>query len=87
VSRRALLFDTTDPQAPLFTRRRAYKKHLWPKLTAKIKVHEEFIMLHRLATSWVGVWIDVQLTVKEHYNRRMKKAGARDARLRTLMKT
>jgi len=74
-------------EAALFTRRRGHKKHLWPTLTAKIRVGDGFIRFNRQATRWLGVWMDVHLTLKEHHNRCLKKARAAEARLRTLTKT
>jgi len=35
-SRRGLQFDTAKTEAALFTRRRGHRKHLRPKLTAKL---------------------------------------------------
>ena len=42
-SRRDLQFDTAKTEAALFTSRSGHKKHLQPKLTAKIKVAENFV--------------------------------------------
>jgi len=42
-SRRYLQFDTAKTEVALFTRRRGHKKHLQPKLTAKIKVGDGFV--------------------------------------------
>jgi hypothetical protein len=86
-SRRGLQFDTVKTDAALFTRRRGHKTHLRPKLTAKIKVGNGFILFNKEATLWLGVWMDAHLTFKEHHNRCMKKARAAEARLRTLTKT
>ena len=86
-SRRGLQFDTAKTEATLFTHRSGHKKHLWPKLTAKIRVGDSFIRFNRQATLWLGVWMDAQLTLKEHHNRWMKKARAAEARLRTLTHT
>jgi len=85
--RRGLQFDTAKMAAALFTRRRGHKKHLRPKLTAKIKLCDGFIWFNRQATRWLGVWMDPHLTLKEHQNRCMTKARAAEARLRTLTKT
>jgi hypothetical protein len=80
-SRRGLQFDTATTEAALFTHRRGHKNHLWPKLTAKIRVGDGFIRFNRQATRWLGVWMDAHLTLKEHHNRCMKKARAPEARL------
>jgi len=42
-SRRDLQFDTAKTEAALFIPRRGHKEHLWPKLTAKIKVGNRFV--------------------------------------------
>ena len=65
-SRQGLQFDTAKTEAALFTRRRGHKKHLRPKLTAKIRVGDGFIRFNRQATRWLGVWMDAHLTLKEH---------------------
>jgi len=67
-SRRGLQFDTAKMEAALFSRRRGHKKHLQPKLTAKIMVGDGFIRFNRQATRWLGVWMDAHLTLKEHHN-------------------
>ena len=58
------------------TRRRGHRKHLRPKLTAKIRVGNGSIQFNAQATRWLGVWMYAHLTFKEHYNRCMKKARA-----------
>jgi len=86
-SQRGLQYDTAKTEAALFTRRRGYKKHLEPTLTAKIRVGDGFIRFNKQATRWLGVWMDTRLTFKEHHNRCMKTARGDKARLRTLTKT
>jgi hypothetical protein len=85
--RRELEFDTAKTEAALVTRRRGHKKHLRPKLTAKIRVGNGFVRFNKEATRWLGVWMDAHLTFKEHHNRCMKKARAAEARLRSLTRT
>jgi len=63
-------------EAALLTRRRGHRKHLRPKLTAKIRVGNGSIQFNAQATRWLGVWMYAHLTFKEHYNRCMKKARA-----------
>jgi len=48
--RRDLQFDTAKTEAALFTRRRGHKKHLQPKLTAKLKVGNGFVRFNKEAT-------------------------------------
>jgi hypothetical protein len=86
-SRQGLPFDPAKTEAALFTRRRAHRKHLRPKLTAKIRVASSVIRFNTQATRWLGGWMDVHLTFKEQHNRCMKKARAAEARLRTLTTT
>jgi len=81
VSRRGLQFDTSKTEATLFMRRQGQRKHLWPKLTAKIPVGNGSIWFNKQATRWLGVWRDAHLTLKEHHNRCMKKVRAAEARL------
>ena len=83
-SRRDLQFNTGKTEAALFTHRRGHKKHLRPKLTAKIKVGDGFFQFNKEATWWLGVWMDAHLTFKEHHNCCMKKARAAEDQLRVL---
>ena len=83
-SRRDLQFDTAQTEAALFTCRRGHKKHLRPKLTAKIKVGDGFVRFNKEATRLLGVLKDAHLTFNEHHNRCMKKARAAEAQLRVL---
>jgi hypothetical protein len=64
-STRGLQFNTAKTEAALFTRRRGYTKHLWPKLTAKIRVGNGTIQLNTQATRWLGVRMDAHLAFKE----------------------
>jgi hypothetical protein len=86
-SRRGLQFDTAKTEVALFTRRRGHRKHLRPKLTAKIRVGNESVRFNAQATRWLGVWMDAHLTFKEDHNRCMKKAREAEARIRTLTRT
>jgi hypothetical protein len=84
---RGLAFNTATTEAALFTRRRGHWRHLRPKLTAKITVGDGFVKFYKEATRWLGVWMDANLTFKEHHNRYMKKARAAEARLQSFTKT
>jgi len=86
-SRRGHQFDTAKTEATLFTRGRGNKNHLRPKLTAKIRVGDGFLRFNSQATRWLGVWMDVHLTLKVHHNQCMTKARAAEARLRTRTRT
>jgi len=85
-SRRGLQFDTAKTEAALFTARRGHRKHLRPKLTAKIRVGSRSIRFNAQATHWLGVWMDAHLTFKEHHIRCMKNARAAEARHQSLTK-
>jgi hypothetical protein len=54
-SRRGLQFDTAKTEAALFTCRRRHRKHLRPKLTAKIRIGTESIRCNAQAKRWLGV--------------------------------
>jgi len=73
-------------EAALLTRRKGHKQHLWPNLTATIKVGNGFIQFNREATRWLGVWLDTHLTFKEHHTRCMTKVRAAKARFHSLMR-
>ena len=74
-------------EVALFTRRQGHKKHLRPKMISKIKVGNWFIWFNQQETHWLGIWMCVHLTLKEHHNRWMEKARAAEARHWTLTKT
>jgi len=80
-SRRGLQFDAAKMEAALFTHRRGHRKHLRPKLSAKIRVGSGSLRFNAQATCCLGVWMDAHLTFKEHHHRCMKKARAAEARL------
>jgi hypothetical protein len=65
---RQLEIDTSYTLAPLITLSPGQKKHLPPKLTAKIRVGNGFVRFNKEATSWLGVWIGAHLSCKEHHN-------------------
>jgi len=54
-SRHGLQFYTAKTEAELFTHRKGPMKHLRPKLTAKIKVGNNFVQFNKEATRWLGV--------------------------------
>jgi len=53
-SRRGLQFDTAKTEAALFTGRRSHRKHLQPKLTAKIRVRSRVIQFNIQVTRSVS---------------------------------
>jgi hypothetical protein len=78
-SRRGLQINTGTTEVALIPPTPGHKNHLWPKLTAKIWVGDGFIVLNRQATRWLGAWLGVHLTLKEHPTQCMKKATAAEA--------
>jgi len=86
-SRRGLQFDTAKMKAALFTCRLGHREHLWPTLTAKIRVGSRVIRFNSQVTRWLGVWIHTHLTLQEQQNRCRKEARGAEARLRTMTTT
>jgi hypothetical protein len=68
-----LQFDTAKTEAVIFTPRKRYRKHLRHKLTPKRRVRHESIQFNTNATHWLAVWMNADLTFKEHNNGCMKK--------------
>jgi len=87
VSRRGLLFDTATMEAALFMCRGAHRKHLRPKLTARMRVGNGSIQFNTPARCWLGVRMDAPVMFKEHHYQCMKIERAAEVRLRTLTKT
>ena len=69
-------------KAAHITLRRGHKKHLHPKLTAKVKVANGNVQFNNEATQWLGVCMDAHQTFKKHHNRCMKNARAAEAQFR-----
>ena len=70
--------DNGKTEAALF-----HKKRTAP--TAKIEVGDKEIPFSTEATCWLGVWLDSQLTVKEHHTIRLKKGRYTMSLLRRLL--
>jgi len=78
----AVTFDTEKTEAILFCRRR---KHNTPAAPPRgILVDGRTVEFNKQATRWLGVWLDSQLTLKDHHDVRMKKARNAQNRLRRL---
>jgi len=67
-SRRGLQLDTATMETVLFTCRRGHRKHLRPNLTAMIRARYGSIRFNAQGTCWLSVWMDTNLTLKEHHN-------------------
>jgi len=86
-NRRGLQLDTAKMEVALFTRRQVDRKHLRPKLTAKIRVGNRIIRFNTQVTCWLGDWMEAHLTFNEMHIRCMEMCNSAEARLRTLTKT
>jgi len=73
-------FDHGKIEAPLFWR----KKRKGTETSAKVKVGDKEIPFNKEATRWLGVWLDSQLTLKEHHATRLKSGRNATTRLRRL---
>jgi len=72
-------FDHGKTEAALFWRKR--KMH---EAKAKVKVGDNEVPFNKEATRWLGVWLDSQLTLKEHHATRLKNGRNALTRLRRL---
>jgi len=70
-------FDHGKTEAALFR-----KKKQTPK--AKVKVGDNVVPFNKEATRWLGIWLDSQLTLKDHHATRLKDGKKAMARLRRL---
>jgi len=64
-ARSGIAFDHDKTEAALF-----HKKRTAPKAT--VAVGDSKVPFNKEATRWLGVWLDSQLTLKEHHATRMK---------------
>ena len=76
-ARSAVAFDPGKTEAALFHRKRSL-----PETT--VAVGDCDIPFNKEATRWLGIWLDSQLTLKEHHAVRMKKGRQAMARLHRL---
>jgi len=81
----AVQFDAEKTEAVLFTRKRG--KCLKEQIQrARIQVGEHQVVFNQEATRWLGVWLDSGLTLKTHYQTRLRKARTAEARVQALCK-
>jgi len=73
-------FDHGKTEAALFWR----KKRKETETEAKVKVGDKEIPFNKEATRWLGVWLDSQLTLKEHHATRLKSGRNAMTRLHRL---
>jgi len=63
-----MAFDHGKTEAAIFWR----KKIKGTRTEAKVRVGDKEVSFNRAATRWLGVWLDSQLTLKEHHATRLK---------------
>jgi hypothetical protein len=73
-------FDHGKTEAALFWR----KKRKGTATSATVKMGDRKIPFNKEATRWLGVWLDSQLTLKEHHATRLKSGRNAMTRLRRL---
>jgi len=72
-------FDQGKTEAAIF-----WRKRKGTEAKAKVIVGEEEVAFNKDATRWLGVWLDSQLTLKEHHTTRLKSGRNAMTRLRRL---
>lgn len=81
----AVTHDMSKTEAVLFLKAR------WQKFTrlleTRLRVAGETVLFKKNATQWLGVWPNSHLNFAFHFNERMKKAKAAEARIKELSKT
>jgi len=77
VAENRVAFDYGKTEAALF-----YKKRIAP--TATVAVGANNVPFTKEATRWLGIWLDAQLSLKEHHATQMKEGWKAMTRLRRL---
>jgi ribonuclease HI len=75
-----VVFDHGKTEAAIFCR----KTRKGTQTEAKVKVGDKEVSFNRAATRWLGVWLDSQLTLKEHHATRLKSGRNAMNRLKRL---
>jgi len=73
-------FDHGKTEAAMFW----WKKRKGSQTEAQVKVGDKEIPFNRAATQWLGLWLDSQLTLKEHHATRLKSGRNAMKRLKQL---
>ena len=81
----AVTYDMSKTEAILFSKARRQK--LTRLLETRLRVGGETVLFKKDATQWLGIWLDSHLNFAFHFNERMKKAKAAEARIKGLSKT
>jgi len=76
-----MAFDHGKTEAAIFWR----KNRKGTRTEAKVRVGDKEVSFNRAATRWLGVWLDSQLTLKEHHATRLKSGQNTMNRLKRLM--
>lgn len=84
-AKNAVTYDMSKTEAVLFSKARQQK--LTRLLETRLRVSGETLLFEKDATRWLGVWLDSRLNFAFHFNERMKKAKAAEARIKGLSKT
>ena len=72
-------FDRGKTEAAMF-----WRKKMGRVVAAKVKFGDSEVPFNKEATRWLGVWLDSQLTLKEHHATRLKSGRNAMMRLRQL---
>ena len=72
-------FDRGKTEAAMF-----WRKKKGTAAASKVKVGDSEVPFNKEATRWLGVWLDSQLTLKEHHASRLKSGRNAMTRLRRL---
>ena len=78
--RNGVAFDHGKTEAALFWKR----KRKGTATLAKVKVGDKEIPFNKEVTRWLGVWLDSQLTLREHHATRLRSGRKAMVRLRRL---
>ena len=82
----AVSYDVDKTEAVLFTKAKAINRRRMIR-GFKVKIEFKKIFFNEDATRWLGVFIDSGLQLRAHFEHRMKKAKAAEARLRGIVGT
>jgi len=74
-----VVFDQETTEAAMF-----WRKRKGTEAKAKVIVGDEEVPFNKEATRWLGVWLDSQLTLKEHHATKLKSGRNAMTRLRQL---
>jgi ribonuclease HI len=76
-------FEAEKTEAVLFTRKRGRELQDQTR-RARIMVEGHQVQFNHEATRWLGIWLDAGLTLKTHYQTRLRKARNAEAQVKSL---